>query len=99
IKKKTEIANIIVEKCNHKDANDSYVLDGKPCPYCNEEISATVSYTADGSEQTDLFSDFYDAFDKAKEVGTATITLYKDITNSELTQGVTITGNVTIALN
>lgn len=99
IQKKTEIANIIVEKCNHKDANDSYVLDGKPCPYCNEEIAATVSYTADGSEQTDLFSDIYDAFDKANEVGTATITLYKDITNSELTQGVTITGNVTLALN
>ena len=99
IQKKTEIANIIVEKCNHKDANDSYVLDGKPCPYCNEEIAATVSYTADGSEQTDLFSDIYDAFAKANEVGTATVTLYKDITNSELTQGVTITGNVTLALN
>ena len=100
IQKKTEIANIIVEKCNHKDANGSYVLDGNPCPYCNEEIVATVSYTtAGGSEQTDLFSDIYDAFAKANEVGTATITLYKDITNSELTQGVTITGNVTLALN
>ena len=99
IQKKTEIANIIVEKCNHKDANGSYVLDGNPCPYCNEEIVATVSYTADGSEQTDLFSDIYDAFAKANEAGTATVTLYKDITNSELTQGVTITGNVTLALN
>ena len=100
IQKKTEIANIIVEKCNHKDANGSYVLDGNPCPYCNEEIVATVSYTtAGGSEQTDLFSDIYDAFAKANEVGTATVTLYKDITNSELTQGVTITGNVTLALN
>ena len=100
IQKKTEIANIIVEKCDHKDVNDSYVLDGNLCPYCNEEIVATVSYTtAGGSEQTDLFSDIYDAFDKANEAGTATVTLYKDITNSELTQGVTITGNVTLALN
>ena len=88
-----------VIKCDHKDENDSYALDGNLCPYCNEEIAATVSYTADGSEQTDLFSDIYDAFDKANEAGTATVTLYKDITNSELTQGVTITGNVTLALN
>ena len=99
IQNKTSVYDITVIKCNHKDANDIYVLDGKPCPYCNEEIAATVSYTADGSEQTDLFSDIYDAFAKANEVGTATVTLYKDITNSELTQGVTITGNVTLALN
>ena len=99
IQKKTEIANIIVEKCNHKDANGSYVLDGNPCPYCNEEIVATVSYTADGSEQTDLFSDIYDAFAKANDVGTATITLYKDIENSEFTRYITVTGNVTLALN
>ena len=88
-----------VIKCDHKDENDSYALDGNLCPYCNEEIAATVSYTADGGEMTDLFSDIYDAFDKANEAGTATVTLYKDITNSELTQGVTITGNVTLALN
>ncbi len=95
---KANYLNVI--KCDHKDANDSYVLDGNPCPYCNEEIAATVSYTtANGGEQTDLFSDIYDAFDKANEAGTATVTLYKDITNSELTQGVTITGNVTLALN
>ena len=99
IQKKTEIANIIVEKCVHKDGSGGYVLDGNLCPYCNEEIAATVSYTADGGEMTDLFSDIYDAFDKANEAGTATVTLYKDITNSELTQGVTITGNVTLALN
>lgn len=100
IQKKTEIANIIVEKCDHKDKNGSYKLDGNPCPYCNEEIAATVSYTtANGGEQTDLFSDIYDAFDKANEAGTATVTLYKDITDSELTRGVTITGNVTLALN
>ena len=94
---KANYLNVI--KCDHKDENDSYALDGNLCPYCNEEIAATVSYTADGSEQTDLFSDIYDAFDKANEVGTATVTLYKDIENSELTQGVTITGNVTLALN
>ena len=95
---KANYLNVI--KCDHKDENDSYVLDGNPCPYCNEEIAATVSYTAaNGGEQTDLFSDIYDAFDKANEAGTATVTLYKDITNSELTQGVTITGNVTLALN
>lgn len=94
---KANYLNVI--KCDHKDENDSYALDGNLCPYCNEEIAATVSYTADGSEQTDLFSDIYDAFDEANEAGTATVTLYKDITNSELTQGVTITGNVTLALN
>lgn len=99
IQKKTEIANIIVEKCNHKDENDSYALDGNLCPYCNEEIAATVSYTADGSEQTDLFSDIYDAFERANEAGTATITLYKDIENSEFTRYITVTGNVTLALN
>lgn len=94
---KANYLNVI--KCDHKDENDSYALDGNLCPYCNEEIAATVSYTADGGEQTDLFSDIYDAFAKANEAGTATVTLYKDITNSELTQGVTITGNVTLALN
>ena len=94
---KANYLNVI--KCDHKDENDSYALDGNLCPYCNEEIAATVSYTADGGEMTDLFSDIYDAFAKANEAGTATVTLYKDITNSELTQGVTITGNVTLALN
>lgn len=89
----------LVTKCEHKNEDGSYALDGNLCPYCNEEIVATVSYTADGGEMTDLFSDIYDAFDKANEAGTATVTLYKDITNSELTQGVTITGNVTLALN
>lgn len=95
----TKTDRIFVEKCVHKDGSGSYVLDGNPCPYCNEEIVATVSYTANGGEETDLFSDIYDAFAKANEAGTATVTLYKDITNSELTQGVTITGNVTLALN
>ena len=94
---KANYLNVI--KCDHKDENDSYALDGNLCPYCNEEIAATVSYTADGSEQTDLFSDIYDAFAKANEAGTATVTLYKDITNSELTRGINVTGNVTLALN
>ena len=99
IQNMTEADDITVIKCDHKDGNGSYVLDGKPCPYCNEEIAATVSYTADGSEQTDLFSDIYDAFAKANEVGTATVTLYKDIENSEFTRYITVTGNVTLALN
>ena len=94
---KANYLNVI--KCDHKDENDSYALDGNLCPYCNEEIVATVSYTTVDGENTDLFSDIYDAFAKANEAGTATVTLYKDITNSELTQGVTITGNVTLALN
>ncbi len=94
---KANYLNVI--KCDHKDENDSYALDGNPCPYCNEEIVATVSYTTADGENTDLFSDIYDAFAKANEAGTATVTLYKDIENSELTRGVTITGNVTLALN
>ena len=92
----TKTDRIFVDKCNHKDKNGSYVLDGNPCPYCNEEIVATVSYTANGGEETDLFSDIYDAFDKANEIGTATVTLYKDITDSELTRGVTVTGDITL---
>ena len=100
IQNKGNAGVIVVEKCDHKDENYNYELDGKPCPYCNEEIAATVSYTtANGGEQTDLFSDIYDAFAKANEVGTATITLYKDIENSELTRYITVTGNVTLALN
>ena len=99
IQNMTEADAITVIKCDHKDENYNYELDGNPCPYCNEEIAATVSYMADGSEQTDLFSDIYDAFAKANEVGTATITLYKDIENSEFTRYITVTGNVTLALN
>ena len=100
IQSMTSADSINVEKCDHKDVNDSYVLDGNPCPYCNEEIAATVSYTtAGGSEQTDLFSDIYDAFDKANEAGTATVTLYKDITDSKRTQEITVMGNVTLELN
>lgn len=92
----TKTDRIFVDKCVHKGEKGSYVLDGNPCPYCNEEIVATVSYTANGGEETDLFSDIYDAFAKANEVGTATVTLYKDITDSELTRGVTVTGDITL---
>lgn len=94
----TKTDRIYVEKCVHKDGSGSYVLDGNPCPYCNEEIVATVSYTADGSEQTDLFGDIYDAFAKANEAGTATVTLYKDITD-DITETIAVTGNVTLELN
>ncbi len=94
----TSTYRIFVDKCNHKDKNGSYVLDGNPCPYCNEEIVATVSYTANGSEETDLFSDIYDAFDKANEAGTATVTLQKNITD-DITDTIAVTGNVTLELN
>ncbi len=94
----TKTDRIFVDKCVHKDGNGSYVLDGNPCPYCNEEIVATVSYTANGSEMTDLFSDIYDAFDKANEVGTATVTLQKNITD-DITDTIAVTGNVTLELN
>ena len=94
----TSTYRIFVDKCNHKDKNGSYVLDGNPCHYCNEEIVATVSYTAGGSEETDLFSDIYDAFAKANEIGTATVTLYKDITD-DITDTIAVTGNVTLELN
>ena len=94
----TKTDRIFVEKCVHKDGSGSYVLDGNPCPYCNEEIVATVSYTAGGSENTDLFSDIYDAFERANEIGTATVTLYKDITD-DITDTIAVTGNVTLELN
>ena len=94
----TKTDRIFVDKCVHKDGNGSYVLDGNPCPYCNEEIVATVSYTANGGEETDLFSDIYDAFDKANEIGTATVTLQKNITD-DITDTIAVTGNVTLELN
>ena len=94
----TSTYRIFVDKCNHKDKNGSYVLDGNPCPYCNEEIVATVSYTAGGSENTDLFSDIYDAFERANEIATATVTLQKNITD-DITDTIAVTGNVTLELN
>ena len=94
----TSTYRIFVEKCVHKDGSGSYVLDGNPCPYCNEEIVATVSYTADGGEMTDLFSDIYDAFAKANEAEKATVTLQKNITD-DITDTIAVTGNVTLELN
>lgn len=95
----TKTDRIYVEKCVHKDGSGSYELDGNPCPYCKEEIVATVSYTtANGGEMTDLFSDIYDAFAKANEVGTATVTLQKNITD-DITDTIAVTGNVTLELN
>lgn len=94
----TKTDRIFVDKCVHKDGKGSYVLDGNPCPYCSEEIVATVSYTAGGSEETDLFSDICDAFDKANEIGTATVTLQKNITD-DITDTIAVTGNVTLELN
>lgn len=94
----TKTDRIFVEKCVHKGEKGSYVLDGNPCPYCNEEIVATVSYTANGSEETDLFTDIYDAFAKANEAGTATVTLQKNITD-DITDTIAVTGNVTLELN
>lgn len=94
----TSTYRIFVDKCSHKDGKGSYVLDGNPCPYCNKEIVATVSYTVGKSEETELFTDIYDAFDKANEVGTATVTLYKDITD-DITDTIAVTGNVTLELN
>lgn len=94
----TKTDRIFVDKCVHKGEKGSYVLDGNPCPYCNEEIVATVSYTANGSENTDLFSDIYDAFERANEIGTATVTLQKNITD-DITDTIAVTGNVTLELN
>lgn len=87
-------------KCEHKNEDGSYAFnDSGICKYCNSEFAASVSYTVDGSAKTELFGDIYDAFDKANEAGTATITLCRDIADSESKRDVTVTGNVTIALN
>lgn len=85
-------------KCEHKNKDGSYAFnEGGICKYCNSEFAASVSYT-DGGEKTELFSDICDAFDKANEIGTATVTLYKDITD-DITDTIAVTGNVTLELN
>ena len=85
-------------KCDHKNEDGSYAFnDSGICKYCNSEFAASVSYT-DGGEKTELFSDICDAFDKANEIGTATVTLYKDITD-DITDTIAVTGNVTLELN
>lgn len=96
----TEATDITVEKCDHKYANGNIAVDDDyVCYCCNSQIIATVSYTADGSEKTDLFGDICDAFDKANEAGTATVTLRRDIADSEIAHEINVTGNVTLALN
>lgn len=92
------VSYYLFTKCEHKNEDGSYAFnDSGICKYCNSEFAASVSYT-DGSEKTDLFGDIYDAFDKANGVGTATVTLYKDITD-KCTQEITVMGNVTLELN
>lgn len=92
------VSYYLFTKCEHKNEDGSYAFNDGVCKYCNSEFAASVSYT-DGGEKTELFGDIYDAFDKANEIGTATITLYKDITDSESKRDVTVTGNVTLELN
>lgn len=94
------VSYYLFTKCEHKNKDGSYAFnEGGICKYCNSEFAASVSYTVDGSAKTELFSDICDAFDKANGVGTATVTLYKDITDSERTQEITVMGNVTLELN
>lgn len=86
-------------KCDHKNEDGSYAFnDSGICKYCNSEFAASVSYTADGGEKTELFSNICDAFDKANGVGTATVTLQKNITD-DITDTIAVTGNVTLELN
>lgn len=82
------VSYYLFTKCEHKNEDGSYAFNDGVCKYCNSEFAASVSYT-DGGEKTELFSDICDAFDKANEIGTATVTLYKNITDSERTQEIT----------
>lgn len=93
------VSYYLFTKCEHKNEDGSYAFnDSGICEYCGSEFAASVSYTVDGSAKTELFGDIYDAFDKANEIGTATVTLYKDITD-KCTQEITVMGNVTLELN
>lgn len=48
----------LVTKCDHKNEDGSYAFnEGGICKYCNSEFAASVSYTADGGEKTELFGD------------------------------------------
>lgn len=94
------VSYYLFTKCEHKNEDGSYAFnEGGICKYCNSEFAASVSYTADGGEKTELFSNICDAFDKANGVGTATITLCRDIADSEIAHEINVTGNVTLALN
>ena len=93
------VSYYLFTKCEHKNEDGSYAFnEGGICKYCNSEFAASVSYTVDGSAKTELFGDICDAFAKANEVGTATVTLYKDITD-DITDTIAVTGNVTLELN
>lgn len=93
------VSYYLFTKCEHKNEDGSYAFnDSGICEYCGSEFAASVSYTADGGEKTELFGDIYDAFDKANEVGTATVTLQKNITD-DITDTIAVTGNVTLELN
>lgn len=93
------VSYYLFTKCEHKNEDGSYAFnEGGICKYCNSEFAASVSYTADGGEKTELFSDICDAFDKANEIGTATVTLQKNITD-DITDTIAVTGNVTLELN
>ena len=92
------VSYYLFTKCEHKNEDGSYAFnDSGICKYCNSEFAASVSYT-DGGEKTELFGDIYDAFDKANEIGTATVTLQKNITD-DITDTIAVTGNVTLELN
>lgn len=92
------VSYYLFTKCEHKNEDGSYAFnDSGICKYCNSEFAASVSYT-DGGEKTELFSDICDAFDKANEIGTATVTLQKNITD-DITDTIAVTGNVTLELN
>lgn len=94
------VSYYLFTKCEHKNEDGSYAFnDSGICKYCNSEFAASVSYTVDGSAKTELFSNICDAFDKANEIGTATITLCRDIADSEIAHEINVTGNVTLALN
>lgn len=93
------VSYYLFTKCEHKNKDGSYAFnEGGICKYCNSEFAASVSYTVDGSAKTELFSNICDAFDKANEIGTATVTLQKNITD-DITDTIAVTGNVTLELN
>lgn len=93
------VSYYLFTKCEHKNEDGSYAFnDSGICKYCNSEFAASVSYT-DGGEKTELFSDICDAFDKANEAGTATITLCRDIADSEIAHEINVTGNLALELN
>ena len=93
------VSYYLFTKCEHKNKDGSYAFnEGGICKYCNSEFAASVSYTVDGSAKTELFSNICDAFERANEIGTATVTLQKNITD-DITDTIAVTGNVTLELN